>query len=147
MEGGQQATNDACPQPQAPGAVAAPPAARGMRHRAVQAWDSVNEALAEDWQFNVEFDRCAHARQDRAGGEPCRSALLHPLLRAAALPLPCGSAPSGPPPCLPGRYFWRTTLALYAVFTAKTAPQLSRRENLENCIICAAIVGMAAVST
>lgn len=39
-------------------AMAPPPEAPlRQRSRAGQLWDWANEALAEDWQFNVEFDR------------------------------------------------------------------------------------------
>ena len=36
----------------------APPPEAPLRRRAGRVWDWANEALAEDWQFNVEFDRC-----------------------------------------------------------------------------------------
>lgn len=35
----------------------APPPEAPLRRRAGRVWDWANEALAEDWQFNVEFDR------------------------------------------------------------------------------------------
>ena len=38
-------------------------------------------------------------------------------------------------------------MALYFAFTMKAAPQLSASENVENCIICAAILVMAVIST
>lgn len=147
MEGGaraQQPAPDECPWPQADEAAAAAPC--GLRHRAGRAWDWANEALAEDWQFNVEFDRCVRASVGigavRAGA-PGRG-----WARAAAQSGPLRLCEHRPSPSRPARrYFWRTTVVLYSAFTIKAAPQLSRSENWENYIICAVIAGMAAVST
>lgn len=151
MAQGEQAATDECLPPLSVAADAAPPAAHlDLRHQAMRAWDWANEALAADWQFSMEFDRCAHASRggEAPGGHGNMAARSGPRvsLLVCFFFLSSSAAPyfSTPPPC---SYFWRTTLALYSVFTIKTAPQLSRRENLENCIICAAIVGMAAVST
>ena len=62
-----------------------------MYRRATHAWEKANRALAEDWHYNLEFDRCEHGMQPAAMHSGC----LVPLRRAEhctlhACPLPAG---------------------------------------------------------
>ncbi len=65
------------PPPMAPPPMA-PQGPLTVRRRVARAWDWANQALAEEWQFNVEFDRCGAGRAQRV----CR----HSKLPAAHVP-------------------------------------------------------------
>ena len=49
-----------------------------MYRRATHAWEKANRALAEDWHYNLEFDRCEHGMRPAATHGGC----LVPLHRA-----------------------------------------------------------------
>lgn len=125
------------------GVAAAAPC--GMRQRAAQAWERANSSLSKDWHYNADFERCPPSlflSILRKAAQRCSPSAL----ACACVALECGPAITLNDRLNVCRLFWSLTLAIYTIFTAKTAPHMSLQENIENVAIYLGVIGMTVIS-